>query len=158
MSRRFFGCCVLAQNGCGKSAVCLVKGECRFNIQVNQCVGWQDKDGMYRNMAAADVAVFPAAQSVIWQQCIGMGLPLILCERSEITGMHPQTVDYMNRHDNIIVMDWEPSLAPQIREHLERLKRDPEELRRRSAGATLTAEEYLDWERVVDTTLKHLAA
>lgn len=119
-------------------------------------VGWQDKDGMYRNMAAADVAVFPAAQSVIWQQCIGMGLPLILCERSEITGMHPQTVDYMNRHDNIIVMDWQPSLAPQIREHLERLKRDPEELRRRSAGATLTAEEYLDWERVVDTTLSHL--
>lgn len=121
-------------------------------------VGWQGKDGMYRNMAAADVAVFPAAQSVIWQQCIGMGLPLILCERSEITGMHPQTVDYINRYDNIIVMDWKPSLAPEIREHLERLKRNPDELAHRSAGALRTAEEYLDWERVVDTTLSHIAS
>ncbi len=116
-------------------------------------VGWQDKDGMYRHMAACDVAVFPAAQSVIWQQCIGLDLPLILCDRSEITGMHPQTVDYINRHDNIIVMDWQPSLAPQIREHLERLKRDPAELARRRAGARRTAEEYLDWNRIVDTTL-----
>ncbi|MEY4241851.1 MAG: hypothetical protein RJA14_1547 [Pseudomonadota bacterium] len=116
-------------------------------------VGWQDKDGMYRHMAAADVAVFPAAQSVIWQQCIGMGLPLILCDRSELTGMHPQPVDYLNRHDNVITLEWQPSLAPQIHQHLERLKGNPEELSARQVGARRTAEEYLDWNRIVDTTL-----
>lgn len=116
-------------------------------------VGWQNQDGMYRHMAACDLAVFPAAQSVIWQQCIGMGLPLILCDRSELTGMHAQPVDYLNRHDNVITMEWQPSLAPQTRMHLERLKGNPEELSRRQAGAVRTAEEYLDWNRIVDTTL-----
>lgn len=140
------------------------KGDPEYEAQLREAardlstvhfVGWQDKDGMYRHMAAADVAVFPAAQSVIWQQCIGMGLPLILCDRSELTGMHPQPVDYLNRHDNVITMEWQPSLAPQIREHLERLKSSSGELSARQAGARRTAEEYLDWNRIVDTTLSH---
>jgi 1,2-diacylglycerol 3-alpha-glucosyltransferase len=121
-------------------------------------VGWQDKVGMYRHLDASDVAVFPAAQSVIWQQAIGMRLPLILCERSELTGMHRQTVDYMNLNDNIIVMDWAPSLAPQIRAHLERLMDDPEELARRSEGARRTAADILDWNKIVARTLSHVQA
>src|SRR3546814_3746205 len=41
-------------------------------------VGWQRPVGVYRHMHVADVAVFPASQSVMWQQSIGSGLPLIV--------------------------------------------------------------------------------
>lgn len=117
-------------------------------------VGWQDKPGMYRHLDAADIAVFPAAQSVIWQQAIGMRLPLVVSERSELTGWHRQEVGYLNRHDNVIILDHEQPLAPQIGSHLERMLLDRAELARRSEGARRTAEEMLDWNRLIHQTLR----
>ena len=40
--------------------------------------GWVDAVDVYRMMDACDFAVFPASQSVLWQQALAMGLPLIV--------------------------------------------------------------------------------
>lgn len=116
-------------------------------------VGWQDRRGVYRHMAAADMAVFPASQSVMWQQAIGRGLPLVLAERSDVQPQH-QDVSYLNRHDNIHVMDPDAPFAPQIAEAVRRLIDDPTLLKARQAGARRTAEEILDWNQLIQLTLR----
>ena len=117
-------------------------------------VGWQDKSGVYRHLAASDVAVFPASQSVLWQQSIGMGLPLIVSERSELINWHWQDVGYLNRHDNVLILDHERPLVGQIAEHLACLMDDRSELGRRSSGARETAAEILDWNELIKKTLR----
>ncbi|RYD62064.1 MAG: glycosyltransferase, partial [Sphingomonadales bacterium] len=66
--------------------------------------GWQDKTGVYEHLDAADLAIFPASQSVLWQQAIGMNLPLIVGDRSELVRGH-QDARYLNCHDNMIILD-----------------------------------------------------
>lgn len=117
-------------------------------------VGWQDKAGVYRHLAASDIAVFPASQSVLWQQSIGMGLPIIVSERSELINWHWQDVGYLNRHDNVLILDHERPLIGQIAGHLARLMDDRAELRRRSLGARQTASEILDWNELIQKTLR----
>jgi 1,2-diacylglycerol 3-alpha-glucosyltransferase len=115
------------------------------------CLGWQDKTGVYRHMAAADVAVFPASQSVMWQQAIGMGLPVIVNEMLNGTS---QEVGYLNRHDNLIILRPSDDLSPEIAGHLNDLMTNPDRLRAMGEGALRTADEILDWAKLIDVTLR----
>ncbi len=115
--------------------------------------GWQDKVGLYDHLDASNIAVFPASQSVLWQQSLGMGLPLVVSERSNfVSGC--QDVSYMNLYDNIQVLDHERPLAPQIAAHVRAMKDDPTLLALRSAGALRVANELLDWNKLIDQTLR----
>jgi 1,2-diacylglycerol 3-alpha-glucosyltransferase len=116
-------------------------------------VGWQDKNGVYRHLDAADIAVFPASQSVLWQQSIGMGLPIIVGEYSG-NRRSRQDVSYLNTHDNVIVLLAEGSLEDQILEHLSRLAEDKNLRHRMSAGAQRVSGELLDYNRIVRQTIR----
>jgi 1,2-diacylglycerol 3-alpha-glucosyltransferase len=119
-------------------------------------VGWQDRAGVYAHMAASDVAVFPASQSVLWQQSLGMGLPLIVSERSEALRAI-QHVGYLNRHDNLIVLDHTRPLPGQIVDHLKDLIGNRERLAAMSVGAIKTAAELLDYDAIAARTLRFCA-
>jgi 1,2-diacylglycerol 3-alpha-glucosyltransferase len=41
-------------------------------------IGWVDSDELYNYFIAADLGIFPGGQSVLWQQAICCGLPLIV--------------------------------------------------------------------------------
>ena len=41
-------------------------------------VGWLNQLDSYTLLSACDVAVFPGRHSVIWEQCVGLGVPLIV--------------------------------------------------------------------------------
>lgn len=115
-------------------------------------VGWQNRAGVYANMAAADIAIFPASQSVLWQQSLGMGLPLILSERSEaIRGAN--YAGYLNRNDNMIILDPAGPFAVQIADHVHRLLRDRDALAGMSEGARRTAAEILDYAVIAERTI-----
>lgn len=115
-------------------------------------VGWQDREGVYGHMAASDIAVFPASQSVLWQQSLGMGLPLIVSEQSKgLRGI--QDVSYLNRHGNLIVLQHEASLSEQIATHVRRLATNPAARERMSEGAKRTASELLDYATLASRTL-----
>ncbi|MEL7682681.1 glycosyltransferase family 4 protein [Citromicrobium bathyomarinum] len=116
--------------------------------------GWQDKLGVYRHLDAADIAVFPASQSILWQQSIGMGLPVIVGDRSEF--MVPSDASYLNRNGNLIVLDHEEDTAPQIERLLRGLIEDREALAKMAEGARRTAAEMLDWNKLIDETLRHV--
>ncbi|UUY00562.1 glycosyltransferase family 4 protein [Sphingomonas sp. J315] len=115
-------------------------------------VGWQDKKGMYEHMDASDVGVFPGGQSVLWQQAIGMGLPLLLVDRSEQIRGH-QDARYLNRHGNVVILDPETT-SQQIEQWLRDLIDDRARLAEMSEGARRTAAEMLDWNVLIDTTLR----
>lgn len=115
--------------------------------------GWQDKEGVYRHMDAADMAIFPASQSVMWQQALGMGLPLVVSEHPGEGRSVPQDVSYMNLHDNIIVMDWSKPLPPQIVDAIVRVRDNPDVREAMAAGARRVATEVLDWNSLVERTL-----
>ncbi|WFL78712.1 glycosyltransferase family 4 protein [Altererythrobacter arenosus] len=115
-------------------------------------VGWQDREGVYSHMAASDLAIFPASQSVLWQQSLGMGLPLIVSEQSQqIRGT--TSVRYLDRHANLQILDSARPFAEQIGEQLHKLVSDRALLARMSQGALKTAAEMLDYKAIAERTL-----
>lgn len=53
----------------------------RFNQLVADNItylGWLKQDESYAVLKACDIAVFPGRHSVIWEQCVGLGVPLII--------------------------------------------------------------------------------
>ncbi|MGB7409591.1 MAG: glycosyltransferase family 4 protein [Sphingopyxis granuli] len=120
-------------------------------------VGWQDRTGVYEHMAASDLAIFPASQSVLWQQSLGMGLPLIVGEETALQ-RGVQKVGYLNGHDNLIILDPGRSFSAQIAGHVRRLADDRPLLAAMAVGARLTATEILDYNAICATTLRYSSA
>lgn len=116
-------------------------------------VGWQDRQGVYDHMAAADLAVYPASQSVLWQQSLGMGLPLVVGERGP--GMKiRQDVSYMAGLGAVTVLDDQGDVAAQIADVVAGFRDDPASLVRARQAALETAETVLDYERIAARTLR----
>ena len=110
--------------------------------------GWQLPEGTYSHMSAADVAVFPASQSVMWQQAISVGLPLIVGDNGG------QDASYLGPHGNVQVLPADQITAEGVRAALVALDRDPERMRAMAEGSRRTAREMLDWNALIEVTLK----
>lgn len=111
-------------------------------------VGWQDRVGVYRHLDMADLAVFPGSQSVLWQQAIGMGLPLVV---GDVGG---QDVSYLNLHDNIVVLDRERLDARHLARAIAEIAGDESLRSRMASGARRVADECLDWNKLIEKTLR----
>jgi glycosyltransferase involved in cell wall biosynthesis len=114
-------------------------------------VGWQDATGVYAHLDMADIAVFPASQSIMWQQAISMGLPLVVGDRS---AGQTQDVSYLNTANNIIVLDQRHPVVDELRHNIERLASDATLRQRMSDGARRVASELLDWNTLIEKTLR----
>lgn len=114
--------------------------------------GWLDAAQVYAHMAAADFAVFPASQSVLWQQAIASGLPLVVGDVGH------QDPSYLNQHENIRILRG-PDINPQrIAQAVAELFDDNGLRERMAAGARRVAEEVLDWNKLILKTLRYNAA
>lgn len=111
-------------------------------------LGWQDRAGVFRAMNAADLAVFPASQSVLWQQAIGMGLPLVV---GDLGGQDPS---YLNTHDNLVILRGDEISASRIGHEIERIGNNRNVRAAMSAGALRFADDYLDWDKLVRRVLR----
>ena len=111
--------------------------------------GWLGPAEMYRHLDMADLAVFPASQSIIWQQAIAMGLPLIVGN----TGY--QDISYLNLHSNIVILDRDDIRADRLAEAIEGVVGDPDRVREMSEGAARVADEWLNWDKLVHKTLRY---
>ncbi len=115
-------------------------------------VGWVGGDEVYQYMSACDLAVFPASQSVLWQQALSMGLPLI------VGRVGVQDPSYMNVYDNMIILDEARITADEIARAVRSLIDDPAKLAQRQAAALRTADELLNYHRLVEQTLRPVNA
>lgn len=41
-------------------------------------IGWVNSEDSYKYFAAADLVVFPGRHSVFWEQCVGLGIPMVV--------------------------------------------------------------------------------
>lgn len=111
-------------------------------------VGWLEAKDIYKYLDLADIAVFPASQSILWQQAIAMGLPLIVGNTGD------QDMSYLNSHDNIVILDKNEIRTDRLIQEVERIASDPELLKRMSAGAVEVADEHLNWDKLIQRTLR----
>lgn len=109
--------------------------------------GWLSPVGVYEHMLASDLAVFPASQSIMWQQAIAAGLPLVA---GDVGG---QDISYLNLESNVVVLRGDEISAEHIRSVIRDLFRSPDALGRMGAGAQRVASEHLSWDRLVEKTL-----
>lgn len=110
--------------------------------------GWLGKEEVYRHLAVSDLAVFPASQSIIWQQAISMGLPLIVGNTGE------QSIEYLNLYDNIVILDKDAIKVENLRFHINRILTEEGLYAIMNAGALAVARECLDWNSLIDRTLR----
>ena len=109
--------------------------------------GWLGKKDVYHHMNAADIAVFPASQSIMWQQAIASGLPLVVGD------VGSQDISYLNLADNIRILRGESISSEGLAAEIEAIAVNPDLRRAMSLGATRVALQELDWDRLIDRTL-----
>ncbi len=110
--------------------------------------GWLKPVGVYEHMLASDLAVFPASQSIMWQQAIASGLPLVA---GDVGG---QDISYLNLDSNIVVLRGPEISTEHIGNTIEQLLSSQVELERMSAGARKVADTQLSWDHLVERTLR----
>lgn len=111
-------------------------------------LGWLSADEIYKIMTIANLAIFPASQSVLWQQSIGMGLPLIAGD----SGM--QDMSYLNVNNNLIRVEEKNINSNYFAKLIESLIDEPQKLASMKAGAKKTASDFLNYKRIAEKTLK----
>lgn len=111
-------------------------------------VGWLNPEEIYRHLAMADLAVFPASQSILWQQAIAMGLPLVVGDTGH------QDISYLNTHDNIVILSADEIHADRLAELIRGVTSDPDRMRAMKEGALRVAEEQLNWDRLIERTVR----
>lgn len=115
--------------------------------------GWLQTREMLEHLDMSDIAVFPSSQSILWQQAIGMGKPLVLGEpRARIGGS--QDFSYLSYADNVVITDEDEPSARWLAEAISSIVREPDRLNKMAIGALHVAAESLDWNRIVLCTLE----
>ena len=109
--------------------------------------GWVDAKKTYELMAISDIALFPSSQSVLWQQSIGMHLPVIAGDSGG------QDMSYLNRNNNLIKVETENLNASFFADILQNLFNDSKLFDNMKKGAEKTAKEYLDYKVIAKNTL-----
>jgi 1,2-diacylglycerol 3-alpha-glucosyltransferase len=111
-------------------------------------VGWLSREDIYRHLDMADLAVFPASQSILWQQAITMGLPLIVGDIGH------QDTSYLNTERNIVILARDDIRADRLADVISHLIGDRERMRAMGEGARRVADLRLNWDRLVQRTLR----
>jgi glycosyltransferase involved in cell wall biosynthesis len=111
-------------------------------------LGWLGCEDVYRHLDMADLAVFPASQSILWQQAIAMGLPLIVGDTGH------QDISYLNTERNIIILGKEEIRADRLAEAIYGVISEPQRLQAMSEGARRVAASHLTLGRLVERTLR----
>jgi 1,2-diacylglycerol 3-alpha-glucosyltransferase len=111
-------------------------------------VGWLEPRAVYEHLAAADLAVFAASQSIMWQQAIGSGLPLVVGNSGN------QSISYLNFYDNIIILEADLITGEAFANTIQDLLSTPSRLDEMSRGAARVTREHLDWNTLINRTLR----
>lgn len=74
--------------------------------------GWKSTEEMYKVISGCDFAVFPGSQTVLWQQALGFGLPLVITKYFEKNGKYvDQKPEYLAMGKNIQIIDGRTDLT-----------------------------------------------
>ena len=108
--------------------------------------GWVGSNEIYKFMVISDVAIFPYSQSVLWQQCIVAGLPLIVGSGPGIDA------NYLNRNNNIFILNEKEINIDSIKKIVVKLINDNKLLKRIKKN-TFEASKFLDYNKLADQSI-----
>ncbi|MDE5438580.1 glycosyltransferase family 4 protein [Elizabethkingia meningoseptica] len=111
-------------------------------------LGWINAEDAYKFMIISDIALFPASQSVLWQQCIGAYLPVIAGDVGQ------QDMSYLNQNNNLIKVDFENINSHYFAQTIKEIYENRQKLIEMKNGAEKTAREYLSYNLIVMKTLR----
>jgi 1,2-diacylglycerol 3-alpha-glucosyltransferase len=111
-------------------------------------IGWVKGERVYDYMSACNVAIFPASQSVLWQQAIGVGLPLIIGQSAG------QDATYLNRNNHIFIIKDNLVTAEKIYSYLKLLMEDPNLLASMKLNAIKTTRDFLSYDKISEITIR----
>src|ERR1019366_8878196 len=114
--------------------------------------GWLSPRDVYAHMIASDLAVFPRSQSIMWQQAIASGLPLIVG-----TTKH-QDHGYLNVHRNLENLDGDTLTEETLAAAIENVISNPNMFADMKTGADLAGRELLDWNVLISKTLRFVTS
>lgn len=126
-----------------KKLICLANNHPRIYF-----IGWLTSSDVYKYLDASDLAVFPASQSILWQQAISMGLPLIAGDIGD------QSIEYLNEDNNIIVLMKDQITSEEILKNIQRIINDKNILLSMKNGARKATEKHLNWNNLIWRTLQ----
>jgi glycosyltransferase involved in cell wall biosynthesis len=110
-------------------------------------LGWISTEDTLKLLSISHMAVFPASQSVLWQQSIGAGLPLIVGDSGG------QSAEYLNKNNNVIVISNDNINASYFSNIILSLINDKEKYDLMKEGAAKTTREYLDYTLLAKKTM-----
>jgi 1,2-diacylglycerol 3-alpha-glucosyltransferase len=111
-------------------------------------IGWLKSADVYKYIDACDLAVFPASQSILWQQAISMGLPLIAGDTGD------QSIDYLNEDNNIVVLPNEKITSEEILKEIHNIIDNKNTLELMKRGAQKATDIHLNWNNLILKTLQ----
>lgn len=112
-------------------------------------LGWLNTNAILEMMDIADLAVYPGSQSVLWQESIGMHLPLIIGNNKN------QNAEYLNLNGNLITFTSENMNVENLKKILDNLTNDPLLLEKMRKGAQKTAKDFLNYNNIAEKTIQN---
>ena len=109
-------------------------------------LGWLQSEQLIKCLYSSDIAIFPSSQSVLWQQSIGAGLPLII---GDIYG----NSEYLNKNNNVIIMKDIPLKPLTISKLITKLFKDKKLHEEMKKGALKTADSFLSYKKIADRSI-----
>ena len=110
--------------------------------------GWLNTEMIYAHFHISTIAVFPASQSILWQQAIASGLPLITGNTGE------QSIEYLNLYNNIIILEKDNITIDNLCLNIKNILNNSDLYKSMKIGAKKVANEKLDWNILIKNTLK----
>ena len=101
-------------------------------------LGWLNPKDIYKFLYASDIAVFPNSPSVLWQQAIASGLPLII---GDVFG----NAEYLNKFNNAYILREDSHSSEEIKNLINNLLNNKRTLINMKAGAVKTTKETLSY-------------
>lgn len=111
-------------------------------------LGWQISSDIYKYMNESNLAIFPASQSILWQQAISMGLPLVVGDNGG------QAPNYLNKYNNIIIIPKDKINVGTFEYEIQVLTDDKIKLLEMQKGAFKITDEMLNWHNLIKKTLR----
>jgi 1,2-diacylglycerol 3-alpha-glucosyltransferase len=111
-------------------------------------VGWLSNIDVYKYLNASNMAAFPANQSILWQQAISMGIPLLVGD------IGSQSISYLNKYGNIIIWEKEHITSDNFKSSIEKIKNNKDVYTSMKEGAFKITEEMLNWDTLILKTLR----
>lgn len=109
-------------------------------------LGWQSNEDIQKFMEISDVAIFPGSQSVMWQQALGAGLPLLV-GIGNINGiLAKQDISYMLKYNAINVLNENDDFSKQINNYISKLQNNSYLYNEKVEAANKTVREILSYD------------